>query len=349
MKTLDRHVLSLAIGRWLTVLTIGTGLMILGDFIANLGDFARVLGSSQWWLFFVYIACRLPEFLQTWLPMSTLAAAMLTALPMLRQGTLVALGAAGIAPARVFRMFTIVAFATGLAGYVLGDQVVPRLVPVVERVQAAMAGKAKLNQERARPVGWRSGPVLWSAGFSLPSAGVYNAIVGFRDDRTSKRMLMADALEWKDGSWYLVNIDLSEGDRLTHLDRATPSQVGLSLDQEPEALSEALRPDNARTSDELWRSGSPRFTQITAGRIGAALLPLLCLWFALPRFIRWADRSRLAAATVQTLLWAALPLAGVGILTRVLITAGAHPLPLALGALGFLLSLAWLRFRRMRL
>jgi hypothetical protein len=160
---------------------------------------------------------------------------------------------------------------------------------------------------------------------------------------------MADRLEWHNGAWQLSGIDLVDGERLMHVDQASPTTLGLSLEQGNVALAEALRPDKARTSDELWESGSPRFAQITVGRAAIALLPLLCLWFGLPRFVRWADRSRMAAATVQSLVWAGVPLAGIGILTRLLISAGAHPMPLALGASGLLLSVAWLRFRRMRL
>ena len=144
MKTLDRHLVSIGLQRWALVLFLGTFLVMLGDFIAQVGAYIQALFSARWWLFLLYEAVRLPSFVATWLPLSTLVAAMLTAAPLINQGTLTALGAAGIAPARVFRTFVLLAILTGLTSFVIADQLTPRLAPLAERLNLAMEGKGDL-------------------------------------------------------------------------------------------------------------------------------------------------------------------------------------------------------------
>ncbi len=350
IRTLDRHLASLGASRWAVLLFLGTFLIVLGDFIGDLGTYLGALASTRWWLFLIYEVIRLPAFVLTWLPLSTVVAAMLTAALMIGQGTLTALGAAGIAPTRIFRPFIVLALLTGVVSLILADQVVPRLSPLVERVELALktTGDVDLRHDRQRAAGWRSGDTVWSAAKSSPATGTYANVAVFRSDR-SRRMLNAGSLRWVDGAWLLSNVVLVEGDTLRSYPTATPAAMGLTLTQSKHELAEALRADDSRTSDELFAAGAQRRWQIISLRLATALLPLLCLLYGLPRFVRWRDKSHLGVTGAKSLLWALVPLLIIGLLARLLVSAGAQPVFLAAGVLGGTLVCGWLRWRHMRL
>ncbi len=348
MKLLDRSMARWAFGKWVGVLVIGTFLVLLGEFIAKLGDYVRVLAGSQWWLLPLYFLIRIPDFLATWLPLATLVAAMFVIAPMHKQGTLVALSAAGVAPRRVFRVFLGLGLIGCLLSYLLADQILPRVLPWEERVQAALLGKRALDEDRVRPAGWTGSGTYWSAGAALPGAGLFHRVAIFRQDE-SRRMAHAEHLRWTTDGWLLENVVLAEGDRATVLATATPASIGMPLPQDLDTLREQLRPDGARTTVELLSSAHPRAWRILAWRATVALLPLLCLLYGLPRFLPWIDRGRPAVTAMHALLWAAIPLAAAGVLSRLLVSAGAQPLLLAGGVLGTVSAMGWLRWRRMRL
>ena len=348
MRTLDRHLVSLGLGRWGLVLFIGTFLILFGDFIAQVGQYLAALGSERWWIFLLYELIRLPSFLLLWLPLATLVAAMLTAAPLIGQGTLTALCAAGVPPARIFRVFiTLAVFSVGLS-FTLTDQAVTRLSPFIERATRAVEGKGTLRGDRARAVGWRSSDAVWSAADALPVAGTFGKVVAFRFDAT-RRMLTARQLAWRDGHWEIDDVVVVEGETRRELASARPAELGFTLNQDREALANALRADDSRSSDELFTAGASRRWQILSGRIAVALLPLLCLLYGLPRFLVWNDRTRLAVVGFQALLWALVPLLAVGLLGKLLVSAGAQPVYLALGVLGATFTGGVVRWRRMRL
>lgn len=348
MRTLDRHLVQLGLRRWAMVLFLGTFLILLGDFIGQLGSYLTALGSRRWWIFFLFEGVRLPGFLLTWLPLSALVAAMLTAMPLINQGTLTALGSSGIAPGRVFRPFVVLALFTGLASFALTDQVVTRLSPFIDRVELAMEGKGDLRHDRARASGWRSGASVWSATSGRPEAGVFTGIAAFRADE-SRRMLTAERLEWTDSGWLLSDVLLIEGEQQRSVAGAAPKDLGFDLRHDRERLADALRADDSRTSGELRAAKSKRRHQILCVRIATALLPLLCLLYGFPGFVRWNDRTRLAVVGFQSLLWAMVPLLAVGLLGKLLVSAGAQPVYLALGVLGATFTGGVVRWRRMRL
>ncbi len=348
MKILDQHVIAVGLRRWAMVLFLGVFLVMLGDFIAQVGSYLGALFSARWWLFLAFEAVRLPTFIATWLPLSTLVAAMLTAAPLINQGTLTALGAAGIAPARVFRMFVILALFTGLTSFVITDQIGPRLAPLTDRLELAMEGKGDLRSDRDRAAGWRSGGSLWSAANGRPASGVFGQVAAFRAD-DSQRMLSARRLMWQDGGWMLKDGVVVEGEKRVEFALARPAELGFELRFDREALVNVLRADDSRTSDELIVTHAKRRWQILAYRIAVALLPLLCLLYGLPRFVRWTDRTRLAVVGAQAMMWAVVPLLAVGLLARLLVSASAQPGFLAVGVLGVTTVIGWLRWRRMAL
>jgi lipopolysaccharide export LptBFGC system permease protein LptF len=348
VNTLDRHLVSLGLGRWGLVLFLGTFLILFCDFIGGVGGYLAALGSSRWWLFLLFELVRLPGFLLLWLPLATLVAAMLTAAPLIGQGTLTALCSAGVPLSRIFRVFVALAvFSVGVS-FVLNDQTVTRLSSFVDRVNLAMEGKSTLHADRARAVGWRTADAVWSAADALPATGVFGHVAAFRSDR-SRCMLTAQQLTWHEGAWQLTQVVVVEGEQRRELASATPAEVGFALTQDLPTLANALRADDSRSSDELFAAGASRRWQILCGRIAVALLPLLCLLYGLPRFLVWNDRTRLAVVGFQAALWALIPIAAIGLLGRLLVSAGAQPVFLALGILGAVFAFGVLRWRRMRL
>ena len=140
-----------------------------------------------------------------------------------------------------------------------------------------------------------------------------------------------------------------EGDVQKAFVQARPSDLGFDLKFTREALVNILRADDSRTSDELIGARAKRRYQILSYRIAVAMLPLLCLLYGLPRFVRWTDRSRLPVVGAKAVVWALVPMLTVGLLARFLVSAGAQPVFLAVGVLGVLSVLGWLRWRRMKL
>jgi lipopolysaccharide export LptBFGC system permease protein LptF len=349
-STLDRVLGRAAVGRWLLALALGTGLVLMVDFIAHMGFYLGVLFSYDWWLFLAYYGCLLPGFIATWLPLSVLVSAMLTGAPMLREGTLMALSGAGIAPARTLRPFLALGLVTGVLAFALGDQVVPRLEPMSQKLQARMKARQKKIDPRfeiqARTVGWRDGGTMWTTAGALPEAGSFGMVAAFND--RPRRVVVAGSLHWTAEGWELVDVEVVDGDRRRNFDRCTPTALGLRLAFSREELAERLRPDAHRTSGELI-SGSPRYREVLCSRLAWSLLPLLCLLYGLPRFLRWEDRGRLALAGITATLVAAIPIAATGILNRLLASTAARPDLICIGAVGALLAIGWLRWRSMRL
>jgi lipopolysaccharide export LptBFGC system permease protein LptF len=109
MSTLDRYIFGAACSRWALVLVLGIFLAYLGDFIASMGDYLGAIAAHRGLLFLQYSIIRFPSVLVSWLPLSVAVAALLTVTPMIRQGTLVALSAGGLAPRRIFRSLLLLA------------------------------------------------------------------------------------------------------------------------------------------------------------------------------------------------------------------------------------------------
>jgi lipopolysaccharide export LptBFGC system permease protein LptF len=333
-----------ALRRWLQVLVFGTGLVLFGDFIGKLGFNVSVLLSEHWWRLLLYYACLAPQFLAIWLPLSVLVAAMFTAGPMLKQGTLMALSAAGIPPLRVFAPFLALGLCAGLLGSVLSDQVLPRLDPLAERIRARMKpnGSAEIA---ARSVGWRTTDGYWIAAAALPEAGVYHQVAVF--SQGGRRIVGADQLAWTPGGWRFTKVDVIEGDGHAFVAQASPDELALPLERDRNGMAELLRPDSSRTVQELYASKAPRAFAILCQRLADGLQPLLCLLIGLPAFVRWSARERMARSALVAIAFALIPIAGILILDRLLIAVGTRPVLLSLGVVGVLASLAWIRWRRM--
>lgn len=350
LSTLDRYVLfELAALRWAVLLFIGTFLLMLGDFIGQMGYNVQLVKDQQFGLLARYYILLFPEFLLVWLPLSVPGAAILTAIPMMRQHTIIALSASGIPPRRTFASLIVLALLSGAAGFLLKDQVVPRLQGEVEYVQALMDGKIKEGESRAQAAGWRSAGTHWSAQAALPAIGEYRLVCAFRQARRydDDVTVLADRLVHRDGAWWLQGVVRVVGSRQERIASCRPEQAGLELDLEPRALALTLRSDDAKTTDEVHQSKGNRYKQILSLRIAAAFLPLVCLLFALPFFIR-QQSGRVGTATAASLIFAVVPLVALGVLAKLMVSASLNPVHLAAGLMGMLLltgSVLWWRMR----
>lgn len=352
MTILASHTLSLAFTRWAMLLFIGLFLIHLGDLIGSSGDYVSAMGEGRGDYVLHYFALRFPGFLAAWLPVSAAAAALLTAWPMLRQGTLVALCAAGIPVRRVFASLLFLALAIGVLGFVLKDQVIPRLEPEVKFAKARMEGKLKLNQTVGRSLGWHDGGMFWCAQNALPEDGRYDQVAVFGDTGARHRglLVMAEALLWRDGAWRLLKpvvVDTYHTPVRVHPEVGL-MEVGLSLSVDAATLVERLKQDRNRPSGELFAVGSENAWGYLMLRICFALLPLLCLMFALPGFIRMEGRNHLGMQIMRSLAWMAVPLLGYWVLSRILISNSTYVITGTAVVLGALTCVAAWRWWTMR-
>ena len=280
MNTLDRYVATTAFTRWAMVLFIGVFLIVLGDFIANMGIYLRAIQKHHLDYLAEYFIYRFPEFLAIWLPPSAAAAGLLTAAPMLRQGTLIALLAAGVAPWRVFASLLVLAVAIGALGLVLKDQVIPRVAPEAKNAKDRMEEKLGREEERPRAVGWHEGEHFWSSQAALPDSVVYRniAVFGAEGSHHASSMVIADTLSWKDGHWLLTNAAHvgDEAQPYTVLPLCRVEEVGLTLGGDPEQLAGRLKLDTHKTSDELLAANAALAWGMIAMRIAFGCRCCVC-------------------------------------------------------------------------
>ena len=352
MTILHRYALSLAFTRWAMLLFLGLFLIHVGDFVAMSGDYVDALGAGRAGDLAAYFALRFPRFMAIWLPVSVAAAALLTAWPMIRQGTLVALCAAGIPVRRVFTSLLALALGVGLLGFALQDQVIPRVDPEAQYARARMLGKLELGQSVSRTLGWHDAGLFWCAQRAFPEEGRYErvAVFGNGEAHHQRAAVMADALMWKEGGWWLKRPVVVGSYHLpvTIREECPVGDVGLRLSVDRDTLVERVKQDRHRTSDQLFavRSDNALGHVLLRGCFG--LLPLLCLLFALPGFIRLEGRNNLGLALGRSAAWMLVPLLGYWMLSRILISNSTHVFIGTTLVLGGLLAVGLWRWWTMR-
>jgi len=346
------YTLSQAFTRWAMLLFIGLFLIHLGDLIGFSNDYIAAMGEGRGVYVLHYFALRFPGFLAAWLPVSVAAAALLTAWPMLRQGTLVALCAAGIPVRRMFSSLLFLGLAIGVLGFVLKDQVIPRLDQEAKFARDRMAGILKLNQSVSRSVGWHDNGMFWCAQNALPEDGLYQQVAVFGDTGARHRglLVMADALTWRNGAWLLLNPVVVESYHTPVKTRPEVglAELGLSMGVDAPTLVERLKQDRNRPSDELFAVGSENAWGYLMLRICFGLLPLLCLMFALPGFIRMEGRNHLGIQVMRALAWMAVPLIGYWVLSRILVSNSTYVISGTAVVLGGLACIGTWRWWTMR-
>lgn len=352
MSILHRHTLSLGFTRWAMLLFLGLFLIHVGDFVAVSGDYVDALGAGRGADLAAYFALRFPRFLAAWLPISVAAAALLTAWPMIRQGTLVALCAAGIPVRRVFASLLILALGVGLLGFALQDQVIPRVDPEARYAQARMMGKLQLNQSVGRTLAWHDSGLFWCAKQAFPEEGRYEQVAVFGDTGAQHRgvLVMADTLFWREGGWWLKRpVVVKNYHSPVEVRAESPiAELNLRLAADLPTLVERLKQDRHRTSDQLFAVRSENAVGYVLLRACFGLLPVLCLMFALPGFIRLEGRNNLGLAIGRAAAWMVVPLLGYWVLSRILISNSTYVLTGTSVVLGGLVLVAGWRWWTMR-
>ena len=353
MKTLDRFILREAFTRWALVLGIGMFLIMVGEIIGKMGRYIEAFSKGRAWSVAEFLLLRFPELLATWLPVSVAVAALLTAWPMLRQGTLVALSASGLPPRRIFSVLIVFAIGVGGLAFVLRDQVVPRLIEPMDNAWERMSGRLRAGEIPPRSVGWREGDRFWCARLAKPEIGEFHQLAVFPASGAwgGGTVAIIDHMTWTSGAWTLTGVQAitAPGTEPLTLAACPPERIGLSIVGGPEAITDRVTIDARKTSDELFNSRADKARSTLALRTYFALLPLLCLLYALPGFIQLEGRNRPGAVLARTLALTAVPLVGSWVLGRLLVSHGTHALTACLMVAGILMLIGGWRWWTMRL
>lgn len=325
LSVLSRFMIRQGVSTWLAVLFIGTFLVVMGQFLNRLGLYVRAVAMKPMELL-TFFAASLPEFIALWLPLSVGAAALLVAAPLLRRGNLMALSASGIPLRRVFTPFLLIALVACAAKAVLDDQVVTRLSPVVAAHEAAM--KERRSHGRPQPAGWRSEGAFWLSHRAQPAAGTYDTVAAFRGSPEHGSALLAAGLRHDpERAWVLTDVlEVAPDGRRRAFAEMSVDELGWGPLPSPEQLSLTLLPDRIKTSDQLLRSDSPLADKFLVARGLTALTPLFALLLALPGFVRFENRHRLATALVGSALLLAVPLVVVAVANRAILSNQGQPL-----------------------
>ena len=203
------------------------------------------------------------------------------------------LSSSGVAPRRVFRQVLFLAIFAGVIGLVTKDQIETRSSPMANLIEERMKEQARNKVLGLYPTGWRFGEYFWCGEPVDVRAGIFRNVAAFYDPAIAKGRLsmMAEELRWREGRWVLNNAVVVSGNRQQLFTEASPEKIGFSLGYDRHELFLVLRPDRVKTARELLGTPGARPWRILVQRFGSALLPLLCLLFALPRFIRWDERD----------------------------------------------------------
>jgi hypothetical protein len=192
------------------------------------------------------------------------------------------------------------------------------------------------------------GDYYWSALQAFPDDGDYQLVAVFGKDgsRVPRPMCVADRLQYLDREWILTGATVVTGDRMRHIARCRVRDLGLDIPSDAAGVASHLVSDAHRTSGELL---SVRGWGVICQRTVFGLLPLLCLLFVLPGFLRIERRSALASLLLGSLAMALLPIGVYGLLARLLIANSSHVLYLALALVAVLLASGSYRWWVMRL
>lgn len=351
MKTLDRFILREAFTRWALVLGIGMFLIMVGEVVGRMGRYIDAFSQGRSWAVAEFLVLRFPELMSIWLPVSVAVAALLTAWPMLRQGTLVALSASGLPPRRIFSVLIVFATGVGAFAFILRDQVLPRLVEPVDNAWERMSGRVIVP----RSVGWREGDRFWCALQAKPEEGefVKIAVLPASGAWGGGTVAIIERMTWTaaTNAWTLIGVQAitAPGAEPLTLAACPPERIGLSIVGGPQAVADRLTIDARKSSDELFKTRADKARSTLALRIYFSLLPLLCLIYALPGFIQLEGRNRLGSVLARALAMTAVPLVGSWVLERMLVSHGAHAFTACLIVAGVLLLIGGWRWWTMRL
>jgi lipopolysaccharide export LptBFGC system permease protein LptF len=238
----------------------------------------------------------------------------------------------------------------GGLGYLLDDQVIPRLRPLADRAeeQIEQGTAPKAGQTHAGSAGWRTGGAFWCARNALPNLAVFDHVTAFAGAPGSMTVMTAERMDWRDGAWRLHQVVMSGHETLRRVAEATPPELGLTLKQSPAELALQLRPEQNKTSNELLAARTSRTWRVILSRVLWIFAPLLCLAGSLPLFTRWESRYRLGAVGAQAVAVLVLGLAGITVVTRLLTSTGQNPFIVSSVAVAAIVGVSLWRWRGLR-
>lgn len=341
--TLDRHVARQFARAALQVTLAALAAVLIIDVLLSYHVLAR---PAPWSAKLELLAARVPGLLNFALPVAALVAALAVALPMLRSGECIALGAAGLSLSRAFRSVLLGCLALGALDALLALQATPLATARAVALQDAIEGRAREGRV------WTEAGVSWFAG-RLRVVGAQRPLLEVVVAARPGSVLQADRLQWDpaqgwllaDGGWLFRVVDGEQ--RLTRVSPG-PLPGDLALPLPPEALFRRLLPRHTMTARELWERGERGDSAVLWGRAVRLAVPALMAMCALPVLVRFRNLGRLAVATAESAFVACVPAA---IVSVAVLGADATPGPPALSiGIGLLLAAVpalwlWLRWR----
>lgn len=258
------------------------------------------------WTKLELFACRLPGLIDFAIPVAAVISVLATVAPMLKRGEFIALGAAGITLPRATRALLAGCLLAGVASVAVADLAAP---PATAR---ALALQDLLEGQNREGRVWREADgATWFAGgarlVGVPEPTLTRVVAA-----AGPLMALADRLEWRGGRWIA-----SQGAVILHvgpggaqrLERAAPGPLPAALDlaEAPEVLYRRLLPRYTMTGPELLARGERADLAVACGRYARVLLPLLAAMAALAVFVRFANRDRIAIASIRAAGAALLP------------------------------------------
>jgi lipopolysaccharide export system permease protein len=267
VKRVDRLVLDEVAGPFFGSLLLFTSLFFAGGELTRFTEYLQK--GETWWTLGQLVLCSLPFIVSLTVPMAMLLATLLGVGRLSSDSELVALTAAGIPFARV--LLPVVCFAVVVAGPLLiaNAQWIPlataRREAIISRVKER--GGAALSTRNAFHLSVGMGgdqtlEVLARGGVDFGSvlsgdagrATLYNVTLTFFTGTRATSFVAADQARWVVGTqdWRLEGALWSAVERtaqVTRADAVDTQQVTLGT---PDELSALTRPENEKTTPQLW-------------------------------------------------------------------------------------------------
>lgn len=189
-----------------------------------------------------YAALLLPGVASTFLALCVLLSVVLTLIELSYRSETVAIWASGVAPLRVLLMLLPLGILLGGVHFLINDQAVTRVAPVLHSWGIGDYGKKQLKIGEQDPIWMRAGTDILRAGRSNAQATELSDVIIFRRDEHGllQEQIMAQSATLSQGRWQLSDVVIYYRENLL------PSRIATYI------YSESMRPAAAGA-----RSGDP--------------------------------------------------------------------------------------------
>jgi lipopolysaccharide export LptBFGC system permease protein LptF len=310
IRRLDR-LLFLRVAMNTALIAFGTTMLALGlEMIMEANQLfgKQTDGASRAWLIIRYYGYKIAPTLSPLLPLSLLAATLITMTAMLRRNELLVLVAGGMSMRRACRSLIVLALGVGLIDFILVDQIMPQQEGDRLALDNQLTGQETGARLFVAPNGAR-----WAArsvNLQHDQAPTAFHIAVFTD----AQLLRADRLFFEKpakndlttpGHWVLENVVIADRGEQQQQPRSYPllrATNNWDLPYRPEELRATLASIQALPSKQLWQRGGRDLQGIVLARYAHLLTALAILFAALPTFVRYQNRTNLIGAAGQTLV-----------------------------------------------